>query len=166
MKFNTGSLPLGEREFSFVESSDLIGLDDRFFGDVKVLARVEKTAQMIVVNAAVSAQANLLCDRCAEEYTADIRTKYTMVYLFHEDEQGDYKAEEVVILPSEHAVIDISDDVRQFILLRIPFKLLCKEDCKGLCPRCGTNRNIASCTCDVDEVDPRWEQLKKLTKEN
>lgn len=166
MKFNTGSLPLGTREFSFVEDSEIVGLDDRFLGDVKVLARVEKTTRMVEVKASVSVRAKLVCDRCAEEYIKDLRTTFRIMYLFHEEDKAGYLEEEIVILPSEYTVVDITDDVRQYILLTVPLKLLCSEECKGLCSECGTNWNVGTCSCSESYVDPRWEQLNKLLNHN
>jgi uncharacterized protein len=48
------------------------------------------------------------------------------------------------------------------LLLNIPMRILCKEDCRGLCPKCGRNRNTNSCDCVEEAIDPRWEGLKGL----
>jgi uncharacterized protein len=50
--------------------------------------------------------------------------------------------------------------------LSIPLKVLCKDDCKGLCPRCGINLNDTSCSCDTTDTDPRWAPLSKLKDES
>jgi uncharacterized protein len=71
--------------------------------------------------------------------------------------------EEIQILRADMNYIDLDDDVRQYIMLTIPQKLLCREDCQGFCPTCGVNKNIASCTCDAQAVDSRWDALKKLS---
>ena len=166
MKFNTGSLSIGVREFSFIEDASTVGLDDRFFGDVSVLARVEKTSTIIELQASIQVKANLICDRCAEKFVRDIRTKYRMVYLFNENDRGSYSAEEVTYIAAESTMIDISDDVRQFTSLTIPYKVLCRDECKGLCQSCGTNLNHSECTCTESHIDPRWEQLNKLLNQN
>ncbi|MGB9809870.1 MAG: YceD family protein, partial [Caldanaerobacter sp.] len=49
-----------------------------------------------------------------------------------------------------------------FVILSLPMKFLCKEDCKGLCPICGTNLNYGSCSCKREDIDPRLEVLSKL----
>ncbi len=166
MKLNTGSLPIGVREYSFAEDTRTVGLDDRFLGDVAVLARIEKTARMIELKATINVKANLICDRCAGEFVRNIKTNYRMVYFFSEDETGGYPKEEVAVLPSENTVIDISDDVRQFTQLTIPLKVLCKSECKGLCQICGSDLNVNTCSCDESYIDPRWEQLNKLLNQN
>ena len=57
---------------------------------------------------------------------------------------------------------DSVEVVREQILLAMPEQVFCWEDCKGLCPKCGTNLNLIDCKCADDEVDPRWAALKSL----
>ncbi|MGH9617972.1 MAG: DUF177 domain-containing protein, partial [Acidobacteriaceae bacterium] len=54
----------------------------------------------------------------------------------------------------------LEDVLREQILLALPAKSLCREDCKGLCPECGRNRNTAPCDCAAASTDPRWNRLK------
>ena len=62
--------------------------------------------------------------------------------------------------------VDLSEIVREQFYLALPMKPLCREDCKGLCPVCGKNRNREACTCQSEWVDPRLEPLKNLRTEN
>ncbi len=63
----------------------------------------------------------------------------------------------------EHHVLDLTEAVRQYALLAIPMKPLCREDCGGLCPACGHNLNEEPCDCPPQETDPRWSVLRKLS---
>jgi len=72
--------------------------------------------------------------------------------------------EDIRYVAPEQSEIDITEDIRETVLLAIPIKLLCKHDCKGLCPHCGANLNVESCTCAEEMIDPRWEALKKLLR--
>jgi len=56
----------------------------------------------------------------------------------------------------------LEDVLREQVLLSLPVRTLCKPDCKGLCPRCGKNRNLEACTCEEGPADPRWEALSGL----
>ena len=56
----------------------------------------------------------------------------------------------------------LEDVLREQVLLALPVRTLCKPDCKGLCPRCGTHRNLQNCSCDAGPSDPRWEALAGL----
>jgi uncharacterized protein len=85
-----------------------------------------------------------------------------MYYLIEKGAHAGIDPSEVQILPPGETVVDITDDVRQTVLLGIPQKLVCREDCLGLCPSCGANRNTAPCTCADAAVDPRWERLKGM----
>ena len=58
--------------------------------------------------------------------------------------------------------IDISEVVREQLLLELPEQVFCSEDCKGLCPKCGVNRNLIDCSCENKEIDPRWAALQNL----
>ena len=59
-------------------------------------------------------------------------------------------------------VIDIDELVREQVILAIPVRVLCREDCRGLCPTCGADRNFKECGCESAETDPRWAALKNL----
>jgi uncharacterized protein len=86
-----------------------------------------------------------------------------MVYII---EEGSHKApagEEVQYLSPDMNILDLGEDVRQFLILAVPQKLLCRDDCKGLCPECGVNRNKVQCECTTQEIDSRWEGLKKMS---
>jgi uncharacterized protein len=58
--------------------------------------------------------------------------------------------------------IDVSEDVKDFAMLALPMKKLCKDDCLGLCYHCGENLNEVDCGCAKKEIDPRWEPILKL----
>jgi uncharacterized protein len=56
----------------------------------------------------------------------------------------------------------LEDVLREQVLLAVPLKAICREDCKGLCPQCGKNLNLETCSCDNAITDPRWGALKDL----
>ncbi len=62
----------------------------------------------------------------------------------------------------EHHVLDLTEAIRQYALLAIPMKPLCRGDCAGLCPSCGHNLNQGVCDCSPRETEPRWSELNKL----
>jgi uncharacterized protein len=71
---------------------------------------------------------------------------------------------ELQVIPASTTAIDLTEDVRQTLLLSFPLKNLCREECRGLCPRCGTNWNEQACTCSDDVNDGRWDALRSLKK--
>jgi uncharacterized protein len=60
------------------------------------------------------------------------------------------------------ATLDLTEPLREHVLLAVPRYVLCGEDCRGLCPRCGTNWNTAECQCAVHGEDDRWAPLRRL----
>ncbi|MBP1654290.1 MAG: hypothetical protein H6Q28_846, partial [Bacteroidetes bacterium] len=88
------------------------------------------------------------------------------VYVREAAETERFDPAEVQVLSPAMAVIDLAEDVRQTLMLSVPLKLLCAEDCRGLCPTCGANRNTAGCDCREDEPDSRWEQLKNWNSDS
>jgi uncharacterized protein len=72
--------------------------------------------------------------------------------------------ENVVELPAGAKSVDLTEYVRSELLVTVPFKPLCKETCKGLCPRCGTDLNAGSCECKPEQAESRWEALRHLKK--
>jgi uncharacterized protein len=89
-----------------------------------------------------------------------------MYYFAEGSDQAPYDPAEVQIIPQGASVLDLTEDVRQTILLSVPLKLLCSETCAGLCPRCGANLNTEVCTCSETLIDPRWEKLRSLQDNN
>jgi uncharacterized protein len=58
--------------------------------------------------------------------------------------------------------LDVDEIVKEQILLAVPTRMLCREDCKGICPQCGVDKNTGECNCETKEIDPRWAALKNL----
>lgn len=90
-----------------------------------------------------------------EEFRAalDLRTGATLP----EDEEAD----EATRIDDKH-LIDLTEVLRQALLLALPSSPVCRPDCAGLCPQCGANLNDGPCGCPQEEVDPRWEALRAL----
>ena len=63
-------------------------------------------------------------------------------------------------------MLDLSDVLRQYLLTDEPLKVLCREDCLGLCPECGADLNTEKCKCDAPDIDPRWGALAALIGED
>jgi uncharacterized protein len=71
-------------------------------------------------------------------------------------------AEEVDVVSFDEPVLPLAEIAREQVLMAIPMKPLCREDCRGLCPVCGTDWNAGDCRCEKSPVDPRLEVLKSL----
>lgn len=97
------------------------------------------------------------CVRCLEEAIVPISMR--LEELFYYPPWTAPKGEQVI---GEDGFIDLSPIVRDLALLEMPIKVLCKEDCLGLCQECGANLNLGDCGCQEDDIDPRLAALKQL----
>lgn len=163
-RINISNLSEGVHEYRFEAEPSKIGLDERFSGVVRVDAKLDKSIGQIFLQAEIQAEGSFICDRCLENFRQELNTAYSMMYVQGARSTVDLnKEEEIQLLRADTNYIDLDDDIRQYMLLTVPQKLLCTEDCQGFCPTCGVNKNIASCTCSIDIGDSRWDELKKLS---
>ena len=163
-RINISNLSEGIHEYAFETEPSKIGLDERFRNIVKVKARLDKSLRQIHLQAKMWAEGEFVCDRCLDNFIWRMDGKYSMIYIQGARSTVNVgKEEEIQVLSTDTNFIDLDEDVRQYILLAIPQKLLCQEDCLGICPTCGVNRNNESCMCDAEVTDSRWEALKKLS---
>ena len=163
-RINISNLSEGIHEYHFEAKPSKIDLDERFVGTIKVEVKLDKSVRQILLQAKIQAEGSFFCDRCLEKFYHAMYTAYSMVYIQGVRSTVDMnKEEEIQVLSTDTNYIDLDDDVRQYILLTIPQKLLCREDCQGFCPTCGVNKNIAGCSCGAPAIDSRWDVLKKLS---
>ncbi len=115
---------------------------------------LERVPEGIVVRGTVAARWSSSCSRCLEPVTGDISVHVDELFETVPLEGETYKLDE--------DLIDLEPMVRDALLLELPLAPLCTPDCSGLCPTCGTNRNLSSCDCSTEELDPRWATLRSL----
>ncbi len=116
------------------------------------------------IRGGIKADILLNCTRCLEPLEKQLDISLDDVFV-DASETGDgieIGVEEFDESIAADGKIDLAEVVREQILLALPNQVFCKEDCKGLCPKCGTNRNLLDCKCADDEIDPRWAALKGL----
>ena len=163
LRINISKLSEGAHHHSLRATPEEIGLDSPFTKEITVEADLEKTARQLYLHVELKTGGVFTCDRCLEEFEREVSCMYGLVYImeYRAKEDGD---EEVQVISADTNFIDIGEDVRQYALLSLPQKMLCREECAGLCPTCGTNWNRAKCDCTRDKVDSRWTALEKLLK--
>jgi uncharacterized protein len=165
MKINISSLSEGTHDYQLSKKSEEIGLGSNFFGGVQARVTLEKVRRQLFLKAKVSAQAHVECARCLDPMDRKFDSEFRIIYVQNEEEYQEGNEDEVRILQHDTNNIDISDDVKDFILLSIPLKLVCRDTCGGLCPRCGRKIETghdASCTQEEIETDSRWNKLRDL----
>lgn len=127
---------------------------------VHVTGRLFSKADVIYLDVCIKFAFYGFCDRCAsdveKEFSFDVH-KIVTEKLQNENDDDNY----IIV---ENHILDLDDFVNEEVLLSLPTKILCSDDCKGLCPQCGTNLNVSKCDCKKD-VDPRLEALLQLLDE-
>ena len=108
------------------------------------------------------------CDRCLEPAVSDINSDFDLFYRpetkpddhLHHDFRIDDGEVDLSFYSGDG--LELTEVLREFVLLSIPMRIVCKADCKGICPVCGSNRNLNDCKCDTRTTDVRWAALKNL----
>ena len=129
------------------------------------------TGNLIVARGNLSATIELDCSRCLEQFKLPVEVKVEEDFPIPNLQaviagQKEEIAEEEQEPLFEDNIFDLSEFVRQTILVQVPIKPLCSETCKGLCPTCGKNLNEGSCDCPVEVEDSPFAVLKEILKES
>ena len=119
---------------------------------------VRNTAGVLVMTGNVRTTLHGVCDRCAQDFEKDVELPIDVVLV---TELSNEENEDEWVFPLVGDNADLEDIVRTVFVLNMDSKLLCSEDCKGLCCRCGKNLNDGPCSCEK-ELDPRFAALKQL----
>lgn len=112
----------------------------------------------------VSCQATIECVRCLEPFSADLRGTVDFSIQMAGSRRIDPEnvPDNEIIVEGNRAEVDISNPIREALILEVPIKPLCDEDCLGICPHCGINRNEKECNCKTETTDPRWDGLRNV----
>jgi len=132
----------------------------RLVSKIGIDLHVTKVLKEVTVNGDIRLSLESPCSRCLEPVKIELDTPVSLVLspgdklsgedddLDHETYQGDE--------------IDLSNYIMEQVAISLPVKVVCSEDCKGLCSNCGNNLNLEMCACDGEHVDPRFAVLKNL----
>lgn len=152
---------LGECETREI-SIDLTGLEldgvKPFCAPIVGQVSLKGFANSVLLDAHLEYTTVMPCDRCGElaEHKWKNNFSHTLVLALSDEQDND----EYIVVPDGR--LDLDELLYEDIMLELPSKYLCSEDCKGLCPKCGKNLNEGDCGCDRREIDPRLEILKSL----
>jgi uncharacterized protein len=141
-----------------------------FLGPLRVQLSVAREYDHIRAYGRVATTVHLGCSRCLTEFDAEIDSPFTVFYMpaaagVSQDEEVELTEEDLVSATYDGDEIDFSREISEQVLTEIPIKPLCTEDCKGLCPVCGTDLNAMDCGCKDDQFNCKLGALKKLRVE-
>lgn len=145
-----------------------VGLEAVPEGVLSGSVRLVHTNTGILARGHISATATAACARCLEPVQValdfDLEEVYTPTIDIITGKALVPDEEDQALWIDEHHILDLAEVLRQDALIAMPLHVLCRPDCKGLCPTCGQNLNEGPCTCQA-ETDPRWAALADLLKD-
>lgn len=168
MQINVSQLlqePIGStREHKFNDAADILGEGKKY--EVQGDCRLLRIRRGILVTCSLDTEVELTCVRCLSRF------RHPMIIRFEEEFLPTIDVTSGMPLPQtedngaftidEHHILDLTEPSRQYTLMAIPMKPLCRVECAGLCQKCGQNLNQGKCDCPAREIDPRWSELTKL----
>lgn len=142
------------------------GTDFRFSTPVSISGQAQwLTSGEVLVRVSLLGQMAQECRRCLDPVAVPLEENIELFFGPPGENPEDEGEDSVRILPQGVSDLELGVALREELILRHwPFAL-CREDCQGLCPRCGVNRNLESCQCSTEEADPRWDTLRALKQE-
>ena len=168
--FNVKNSP---HEFGFSLAPAEIELEQenvKLIDDVKTTGELNKKIAQVNIEGTIRTKAEIECTRCLESFEKFLEIPFKATFIapehFSKEKEAELSDADLDVSIYEDDKIDLTELVREQIILNLPEQIFCMEDCKGLCAKCGENRNLIDCKCDEKEIDPRWAALRELKSKN
>lgn len=169
MRIELENLEGGKSDFAHVYNpDDLNPVDERVkvSAPAEVNGKVRLAGNEVFVKGHVDTRAQVECDRCLKPVETPVSADFELEYITGSEYETSSAAAlteaEMSVSVFDGDAIDVDEIVKEQILLAVPTRMLCREECKGICPQCGTELNTGKCDCVTNEIDPRWAALKSL----
>ena len=168
MKIELASVGTSLRPLELRFEAEEVDLDDQatIVGGAVLQGETFRDGTRVHLRGTITTELEIACVRCLEPVRESFDIAFDDVFLDSSEETTSDETELGVEDLDEALVIggsiDLAEVVREQIILALPDMPLCRDDCKGLCDKCGTNRNLIDCSCARDEIDPRWAALQNL----
>jgi uncharacterized protein len=171
MIFEIEEIPEGGLNFDVLEGKEHFEIDQSdcaLTDGVKVCGKLTKIEREVCFSGNVEAPLLVTCTRCLKPFSLQIKNKFQVHFVPRAKQSLPGSEVEICETDIEKEIyeedrIDLYGPIRDQIMLEVPLILLCKENCKGLCPECGSDNNSDPCECEnYGETDPRFAVLQKL----
>jgi len=169
MRIELENLEKAGGKFSREYQTDQLTFDEqdlRLVEPVRVAGRVRRRNEEVELRGKLATKVAVPCGRCLKSVEfpveVDFTERFTPAVAWKNEEQHELQAEDLNLAVFDGDAIELDDLVKEEIMLAMPGHTLCQDECKGLCPSCGTNLNEGNCDCATSQIDSRWEKLKDL----
>ena len=133
---------------------------------VQIAGKLRKGIAQIDIEGRITGEIEIECDRCLKHRAVPLDVPFKVGYVaeehYTEQSEAELRADDLDVDVYDGERIDLTELAREQILLNLSERFLCREDCRGLCPKCGADRNAVNCDCEEKEIDPRWQGLREL----
>jgi uncharacterized protein len=156
-----------EFEFSVAPEEIELGQENvRLIENVRTAGELKTGIVQTEVEGTIRTKLEVECTRCLQPVEKELEFPFKVSFItpenLTEEKETELNAEDLDVSIYEGDRIDLGELTREQIILNLPEQVFCSEDCKGLCAKCGANRNLIDCKCEEKEIDPRWSALKNL----
>ena len=142
-----------------MDDTDFLGESFTFDKPLNINGTIVNNTKSLEFSAKVEGEMQTHCARCNKPITVPVKFRINEVLV---SEENGIQDDETIVFSDNK--LDITDIVINGFLMSVSGKYLCREDCKGLCQKCGADLNDGDCGCENDEIDPRWADLQKIMK--
>lgn len=142
-----------------------------FLTPLKTALRAQQIGDIVELEGNIATTVRLDCGRCLQSFEMPIESKFTLTYCQREPDPDDsdpnqeeleLSAEDMGLIHYQGEEINIENELQEQVVLAFPLRPLCRLDCKGLCPQCGSDLNAAKCDCDRSPTGGKFDALKNL----
>lgn len=168
MRIEVESLTAEGKPFEQTYAPGEIALEDEqatLVSGVRAWGRASRKDGEVRVRGSLQTSVELSCDRCLGPVPVPVNVDFVANFARPGDptaEASELQDEDLEFSVYDGDSVDLDEIVREQILLALPARQLCRDDCRGLCPACGKNLNTESCDCARHETDPRWAALADI----
>lgn len=150
-----------DQELKIVRKVEFLEKDFSASGEAEIL--LVDSEQTVDISVSFNANRMLRCHRCLKEFSSPLElTHHLVVAKTDEGWEVDDETESMRIVDLQTGRFDVYELLRQLLIESLEMRILCSEDCKGLCAKCGQDLNVKQCSCSDEDTDPRWDMLKEL----
>jgi len=143
----------------------------KFRTPLKAALRAQLLGDMVELEGDISTAVRLDCGRCLQPFEMPIESKFALTYSQREPapeqsgpnlEELELTAEDMGLIHYQGEEINLENEIQEQVVLAFPLRVLCRPDCRGLCPKCGADLNAAECDCDRSPPSSTFDALKNL----
>ncbi len=150
-----------------IKAAHKVTIEDDLDADVELDLNLRRLAGEILIRGGAETSLPLKCSRCLKGFLRKLELRLDLAYSRDATDQvegHELTAKEVGVGSFAGDELDLGEIVAEQLMLSVPMKPLCNEQCKGICPKCGTDLNKKDCGCETGSIDPRFQVLKEYLK--